>query len=148
MNRSFRAALLAAALCLVATPALPLFDTVAPGIVQSFPATLTASTTATTGAMTATLTGSSNKVVSICGFVITSAGTTTPIVVNATIGPVQGQAGTLNFAYAFVSVGQGVLGVAMPQCIASTGQNTPIVVTVPGGGTGTIAALTAWGNQQ
>ena len=143
-----RLLLLTAVLCVIATPSDALFDTAAPGIVQSFPTTLTASSVATTGTMTATLTGSINKVVSLCSFVITSGGTTSQAVVNVTIGPVSGSAGTLNNTYVYPASGQGVLGVAFPQCVAATGVNTPIVVTVPGGGAGTTAAIMVLGNQQ
>ena len=140
--------LLATALCVAATPALALFDMAAPGIVQPYPTTLTASTTATTATFSATLTGRTDKTVSLCSFVVTSGGTTSAAVVNVTIGPVAGQAGTLNYAYVFPSSGQGVLGVAFPQCISAGAVNTPIVVTVPAGGTGTTAALSLTGYQQ
>ena len=147
MKKLLLAAALRAVALLAATPAGALFDTTAPGIVQFFPTTLTASTVATTGSFSATLTGRSDKIVSICGFIVSSGGTTTPLVVNVTVGPVAGAAGTLNYAYVFPSSGQGILGVAMPQCIAADAMNHPIVVTVPAGGAGTVAALTAWGNQ-
>lgn len=105
---------------------------------------LTASATATTGAFSATLTSQAGKTAYLCGFVVTSAGTTAALVVNATItGTVSG---TMNFAYAFVSSGQGLLGASLgPGCIAASGLNTNIVINVPAGGAGTTAALSAWG---
>ncbi len=51
----------------------------------------------------------------------------------------------LNFEYAFVSSGQGILGVAFPGCISSSAVNTSIVVNVPAGGAGTVGAVNAWG---
>ena len=104
---------------------------------------LTVSTTGTTGPISATLTGAANRWTYICGFVITSGGTTSALTANATIaGTISG---TMNFTYIFVSAGQGLLGVAFPGCITSSAVNTNIVVTVPGGGAGTTAAVTAWG---
>ncbi len=105
---------------------------------------LTGSATFTTGASSATLTGASNKWTYICGFVVTSAGTTTAatgtITVTGTI------SGTMNFQYVFVSSGQGVLGIAFgPGCIQSANQNSNIVVNTPAGGAGTAGAVTAWG---
>ena len=108
--------------------------------------TVTKSTTATTGAFSVTIPGISGSTTNLCGFVITSGGTTSAAVVTATItGTVTG---TMNFAYVFPSSGQGVLGVAFPQCIAASATNTSIVVSVPAGGAGTVAALSAWGTQQ
>lgn len=104
----------------------------------------TASSTFTTGAATATLTGASGKWTYLCGFVVTSAGTTSATLGNVTItGTVTG---TLNFEYAFVSSGQGVFGTAFgPGCIQSSAQNTSIVINTPAGGAGTVGAVTAWG---
>ena len=117
----------------------------AQGVLPPFAADITASTTATTGTFSATLQGVPGKQNSICGFVITSGGTTTAQVAAVTIsGTVSG---TLNFTYIFVSSGQGVLGVAFPQCIGSTGPNTSITVSVGAGGAGTTASLTVWGYQ-
>jgi hypothetical protein len=107
------------------------------------PINVTASATATTGSFSASLAAVQNKTNYICGFVITSGGTTTAAVVNVTAtGTISG---TLNYAYVFPSSGQGVLGVAFPQCIIASGQNTAITVIVPAGGTGTNAALSVWG---
>lgn len=103
---------------------------------------LVASTTGTTGAITATLTGAANATTYICGFTVTSAGTTAATLGNITI---TGISVTMNFTYAFVSSGQGVFGIAFPGCIAGSAQNTNIVVNVPAGGAGTTVAATAWG---
>jgi hypothetical protein len=112
---------------------------------RTTPINITNSVTATTGAFSTSLgavTGTTNY---ICGFVITSGGSSAASVVTATAaGTVSG---TLSFAYVFPSSGQGILGVAFPQCIAATGQNTAITVSVPAGGTGTTAALSVWGYQ-
>jgi len=115
------------------------------GILPPNSATITASTTATSGALSSSLPAVSGRSNSICGFVISSGGTTTASAVNVLItGTVSG---TLNFQYVFVSSGQGVLGVAFPQCIGASASNTAITVSVPGGGAGTSAALSIWGYQ-
>jgi len=101
-----------------------------------------ASATGTTGQVTATLTGAAGRWTNLCGFVVTSAGTSSAAAVNVTV---TGTGTTMNFTYNFVSSGQGVLGVALPACIQSSAVNTNIVVTVPGGGAGTTVAVTAWG---
>lgn len=107
------------------------------------PINITASATATTGSFSASLAAVANKTNYICGFVISSGGSSAATVVNATVtGTVTG---TLNFSYVFPSSGQGVLGIAFPQCIVASNWNTAITVSVPAGGTGTTAALSVWG---
>jgi hypothetical protein len=104
---------------------------------------ITASTTGTTGALSVTLGASSAQTTYICGYLVTSGGTTTALAVAGTItGTISG---TLNFTYIFASSGQGLLGVAFPICIPANNTNTAIVVNVPGGGTATVASLFAWG---
>lgn len=103
---------------------------------------LQASATGTTGSVTATLTGAAGQWTYICGFTVTSGGTTSAIAANVTI---TGIPTTLNYTYVFVSSGQGALGIAFPACVASSAQNTNIVVTVPAGGAGTTVAVAAWG---
>jgi hypothetical protein len=104
---------------------------------------LTATATGTTVAFSATLTGTAGKFTYICGFVLTSGGTTAATIGNATVtGTVSG---TMNFSYVFPSTGQGILGVAFPSCIVASAPNTNIVVTLPSGGAGTVAAITSWG---
>lgn len=114
---------------------------------QSTP--ITASATGTTAAVTATLPGVVGKTTFICGFVMTSGGTTTAAFANATVTGTIG--GTLNFVYGAVApaVGQGLLNIVFdPVCVPASAQNTAIVVTQPAGGTGTTAeALTVWGYQ-
>ena len=112
---------------------------------RTTPINITKSTTATTGNFNVSLPAVSGVTNYLCGFIITSGGTSSALVVNATAsGTITG---TMNFSYVFPSTGQGVLGVAFPQCIAASAQNTAITVTVPGGGAGTTAALSAWGYQ-
>lgn len=104
---------------------------------------ITATATGTTGAIAATLTGAAGKFTYVCGFILSTAGTTAATLGNATVtGTVSG---TMNFTYAFVSSGQGMLGVAFPGCIVSSAVNTNIVVNLPAGGAGTTAAISAWG---
>lgn len=126
---------------------LSLFAGIIPAIAAppQTPINITASVTATTGSFNASLAAVSGRTNYICGFVITSGGTTSAAVVNATVsGTVSG---TMNYSYVFPSSGQGILGVAFPQCIVASGSNTAITVTVPAGGTGTTAALSVWGYQ-
>jgi hypothetical protein len=100
------------------------------------------SATGTTAAVNTALPGYANKWTYICGFVITSAGTSTSTVVTASI---IGIATPMNFVYNYVSSGQGILGVALPACVTASNQGSPITVGVPGGGAGTTVAVSAWG---
>jgi hypothetical protein len=104
---------------------------------------ITASATGTTGATSVTLAAGAGVTTYICGFTITSGGTTAALVVNATISNAIG--GTLNYSYVFVSSGQGFLGAAFPVCIPASATNTAMVLSVPAGGAATVVALTAWG---
>lgn len=118
--------------------------TPSPGIPAGSTA-ITNSNTGTTAAVSATLAGVSGKTTYICGFTITSGGTTAALAQNATVaGTISG---TMNFTYVDVSSGQGLLGIAFPICLPASGQNTSIVVTAPAGGTGTVAAVSTWGYQ-
>ena len=107
---------------------------------------ITASATGTTAAIPVTLAADATKTNFLCGFTLTSGGTTTGTVGNATITGLTG--GTLNFAFVMPSVGQGLLGVAFPACLSGSAKNVAIVVTQPAGGTGTIGAVAAWGYKQ
>lgn len=130
------------ALCLIPTLAwaqVP-FQFPAPTSPNAIPRT--PSTSGTTGAISASIVGAPNKWSYLCGFVITSGGTTTATTVSATVVGIQAQQ---NFAYNFPSTGQGLLGVAYPACLVSATQNTSITVAVPAGGTGTVDALSLWG---
>lgn len=119
------------------------------GAFPTFPqgsAPVTISTTGTVGSISVVLPGAVGRLTSICGFVITSGGTTTAIVGAATVTGVV--SGTMSFEYVAVSSGQGLLGVAFPQCIPAASASATISVTSPAGGTGTVGAVTAWGYQQ
>lgn len=117
---------------------------------QGFPfpggVNITESATATTGAFSATIPAVAGKYNWLCGFVISSGGTTAAVVVTATVTGLV--TGTNNFAYVFPSSGQGALGVSLPSCIGASAPNTAITVSVPAGGAGTTAALSVWGIQQ
>lgn len=106
---------------------------------------LTASATGTTGAISATLPGVTGKTTFICGFTLTSGGTTTALVATATITGTIG--GTMSYVYVFAAGAQGLFGIAFPNCIPASAQNTAIVVNQPAGGTATVAAVSAWGYQ-
>lgn len=110
------------------------------------PNAVTNSATGTTAQITVTLAAVANKRTFICGFVISSGSTTAAATVTATVTGTLG--GTQSYQYVFVSTGQGLLGVAYgPTCISSSAVNTAIVLTVPGGGAGSVVAATAWGYQ-
>lgn len=134
---------LALALGLAVAPALAQVVQVAPipQGAQLFP--LTASTTGTTGAISATIAGASGKFTYICGFTVTSAGTTTATAGTVAISNTASQ--NLYFTYLFPSSGQGILGVAFPGCITSNSTNTSITVSLTAGGTGTAATVNLWG---
>ena len=110
---------------------------------------ITASATGTAAAISATLPAVAGKTTFICGFVMSSGGTTTAAFGNATV--VGTVTGTMNFVYGAVApaAGQGLLNVIFnPLCIPANAQNIAIVVTQPAGGTGTTAAaLSVWGYQ-
>lgn len=122
--------------------AMPAFSQTAIVPIQTTITQVQASATGTTGAVSATMAAVSGQWNYICGFTITSGGTTSALAVTATITGLQT---TMSYTYIFVSSGQGVLGVAFPACISSSATNTAIVVSVPGGGAGTTVAVNAWG---
>jgi hypothetical protein len=138
-------ALLTLLALLWATSALAQTCTIGP----SNPGTLTqlqVSSSGTTGAVSATLPASASRWTYLCGWMVTSAGATAGTV---RAGVITGIAGTYGFTYLDPSSGQGFLGAALPICISSSAVNTGIVVTVPGGGTGTVGlTVTAWGCNQ
>jgi hypothetical protein len=105
----------------------------------------TASNTFTTGSSSAAIAAKSGQWTYLCGFVVTTAGTTPAALGNVTVTGTVG--GTMNYEYLFVSSGQGILGIAFgPGCIQSASTATPITVNVPAsGGSGTVGAVTAWG---
>ena len=95
----------------------------------------------------ATLTGTSTTTVYITGFELTASGATAGLPVVATVTGVLG--GTLSFIFTFpagVLVGATPLIVEFPTPIPASAVNTPIVVTLPAGGSGnTNAAAVAHG---
>lgn len=125
-------------------PALAQVVQVAPIPQGAAIAVVTSSTTGTTGSVNAGILGAANKWTYVCGFTVTSGGTT-----SATTGTVQLSGTTssnMNFTYVFPAAGaQGVLGVAFPGCIASRAVNTAIYVSVTAGGTGTAVSANLWG---
>ena len=107
---------------------------------------VTASATGTTGAVTASLPALSGKSNYLCGFTVTSAGTTTPALFPVTITGTT--SGTLTFEYWATGAAQGALERTFTPCIVSSGSNTAITVNVPALGTGTAGvAVTANGFQ-
>lgn len=135
-------------LCLALIAACLMHTTPAPAQQLPYPpgaAPILNSTTGTTGAVTVTLPAAPGRFTYLCGFFGTSAGTTAGLAAAGTITGVVG--GPANFTYAYVSSGQGLLGAALTNCLPSSAQNTAIVVTIPGGGAGTVVSLFAWGFQ-
>jgi hypothetical protein len=137
--RDFTRALLALAALALASP---------PAWSQNIPpvgANITASATATTGAFSASLPAVAGKINNLCGFLITSGGTTTAATVSVTVTGLV--SGTLNLAYVAPATGQGKVSLALPQCIGASATNTAITVSVPALGAGTTAAAALWGFQ-
>jgi len=134
---------LALALWLLAAPALAQVVTVAPFPQGAQVAVVTSSNTGTTGAISAGITGAATKWTYVCGFTVTSAGTTTATSGTVTLSGTTG--GNMSFIYVFPSSGQGVLGIAFPGCIASAATGMTISVNVPAGGTGTTVGTNLWG---
>jgi len=132
---------------LTSTPALAQ----APYIIPGVPVVgITASSgTVAAGAAAATLPAIQGRNTYICGFAITSGGSTGALVVAPTVTGVIG--GPLTFAYASVAgatLGNAPLVVPITPCMPSTTVNTPITVTVPSLGAGnTNTTVNAWGFQ-
>jgi hypothetical protein len=109
---------------------------------------VTASAVGTVAAVIATLPAAVGKTTFICGFSMTSGGSTAAVTGLGTI--VGTISGTLNFAYVAPIAGtQGRLIVSFaPVCVPASAQNTAIVVTQPAAGAGTVeAAVSTWGYQ-
>ena len=100
---------------------------------------------------TATLAAATGKVTYICGFAITSSGSTGAAVVSPTVANVI--TGTLTFTYTTVA-GVTLANVPMivpftTRCIPANAPNTAIPVSVPSLGAGnTNATVNAWGYQR
>ncbi len=98
---------------------------------------------------TATLAGAASKTTYICGFSITSSGSTAAAVVSPTItGPISG---TMAFTYtsvAGVTLANAPLVVPFNPCVPASAVNTPIAVSMPSLGAGnTNTTVNAWGFQ-
>lgn len=102
------------------------------------------------GVATATLAAAPGKVTYICGFAITSAGSTAAAVVAPTVTGVV--TGTMTFAYATVAgatLPNSHLVVPFRDCISASAPNTAIAVSLPSLGAGnTNATVNAWGYQR
>lgn len=96
---------------------------------------------------TATLAATVDRRNYICGFSITSSGSTAAAVVSATVTGVTG--GTMTFTYtsvAGVTLKNDALVVDFSVCIQATADNTAIAVSLPSLGAGnTNATVNAWG---
>jgi hypothetical protein len=98
---------------------------------------------------TATLAAVAGKTTYICGFVVTSTGSTAAAVVSPTVANTI--TGTLTFTYASVAgatAANANLIVPMMPCVPASAVNTTIVVSVPSLGAGnTNTTVNAWGYQ-
>jgi hypothetical protein len=98
---------------------------------------------------TATLAASAGKTTYICGFAITSAGSTAAAVVSPTV--TNTITGTLTFTYATVAgatLANQPLIVPFTPCVPANAANTTIPVSMPSLGTGnTNTTVDAWGYQ-
>jgi hypothetical protein len=97
----------------------------------------------TTGTVAPALPAKSGYTTFVCNFVITSGGTSSQAVVTTTLSGLSANfidsstANQLSYQYVFPSTGQGLLGIAWPNCIPAAAANSAITLTVPGGGAGT-----------
>lgn len=102
------------------------------------------------GVAAATLAAATGKVTYICGFAITSAGSTGAAVVSPTVTNII--TGTMTFTYASVAgvtLGNQSLIVPFSPCMPATAPNTTIVVSLPSLGAGnTNSSVNAWGYQR
>lgn len=106
--------------------------------------------TVAAGIAAASLAAAVGKVTYICGFAITSGGSTGAAVVAPTITGIV--TGTMTFAYATVAgvtLSNQPLVVPFRDCISASAPNTAIVVSLPSLGAGnTNATVNAWGLQR
>jgi hypothetical protein len=126
-----------------------------PALAQSPPPGQGSQITASSGNVaaataTATLAAAVGRVAYLCGFSITSSGSTSAAVVNPTIANVIG--GTLTFVYvsvAGVTLANQPLVVPFSPCLPANAPNTTIPVSMPSLGAGnTNATVNAWGFQR
>lgn len=98
----------------------------------------------------ATLAGAGGKTTYISGFRCTGAGSTSGLAVNLTVAGVV--TGTMTFTFVFPAgalVGAQPVAADFRPPLPASSTNTPIVVTLPAGGSGnTNASCSAWGVQQ
>lgn len=106
--------------------------------------------TVAAGTATATLAAATGKVTYICGFAITSTGSTAAAVVAPTVTGII--TGTMTFAYATVAgatLANQPLVVPFGTCMPASAPNTAIVVSMPTLGAGnTNTTVNAWGYQR
>lgn len=139
------AALAAIAFCLAA----PAPAQVVPSLSPTANVTITAASSGTVAAATATATLSAvdGRTNYLCGFAITSTGSTAAAVVAPTVTGLTG--GTLTFAYASVAgatLSNQPLVIALPLCVPATAPGVAVAVSMPTLGAGnTNATVNAWG---
>lgn len=101
------------------------------------------------GVATATLAGAAAKTTYLCGFSITSSGSTGALVVSPTVANTI--TGTMTFSYttvAGVTLANATLNMQFNPCIPANGTNVTVPVSLPSLGAGnTNATVNAWGYQ-
>jgi len=134
-------------LLLTGTPALAQAPFIIPGV--PVVGVTASSGTVAAGTATATLPAFVGRNTYICGFAITSAGSTAAAVVAPTVTGIVG--GTMTFAYASVAgvtLSNAPLVVLFTPCMPSANVQQAIVVSLPSLGAGnTAATVNAWGFQ-
>lgn len=139
---------LAAALLVVFLSGLPAFSQ-APLPVQGVQITASSGNVAA-GVAAASLAAATGKVTYICGFSITSAGSTGAAVVSPTVSGIV--TGTMTFTYSSIAgatLANPPLVVPFRDCISASAPNTAIVVSMPSLGAGnTNTTVSAWGYQR
>jgi hypothetical protein len=139
--------ILIAALLFISGPVYA--QTAAPDISATRISVTASSGNVAAGTATATLPATQGRFTYICGFSITSSGSTGALVVSPTVTNVIG--GTMTYTYtsvAGVTLANAPLEVTFTPCIPSTAVNTTIPVSMPTLGAGnTNATVSAWGYQ-
>lgn len=130
------------ALCLIPSLAWAQQPIVFPGPTAPYQIPLTQGISGTGVSLTVILSGNITTYDYICGFVATSAGTSTVTVANLTV---TGVKSPQLFIYDYPNPGQGVLGVAFPGCLTSATKGTGITITLGAGDAASQTSLSAWG---
>lgn len=137
------------ALALLAWAPLAYAQTIAPSQSSTLIPVANSSGNVAAGTATATLPAAQGKYTYLCGFSITSSGSTAAAVVSPTVSNLVG--GTQTYTYssvAGVTLANAPLVVNFTPCVPTTAINTTVPVSLPSLGAGnTNATVDAWGYQ-